>query len=223
MAFDGSDVRRLRLTDPTLNLIPNAWSPDGSRIAFEGWDDGDAARSGVYTDAFPRGGDVRRITTAPDGYHDIPADWSPDGASIVFYRSAIGDAWDQDGPLWVVGADGGEPRRIETPFNPSWWVRWSPDGTQLLFASGRLEREGTIWTVAADGSNLTAVFTDAEGRFPITPTWSPDGQWILFGLDPINDEFQHPSNGVYVIRSDGTGLALVIGGDDFKRRFDWIR
>jgi Tol biopolymer transport system component len=54
------------------------------------------------------------------------------------------------------------------------------------------------------------------------PIWSPDGQWIMFGLDPINDEFQHPPNGVYVIRPDGTDLALVIGGDDFKRRFDWI-
>jgi Tol biopolymer transport system component len=33
----------------------------------------------------------------------------------------------------------------------------------------------------------------------ITPTWSPDGSQIMFALDPIADDFQHPSNGIYVI------------------------
>src|SRR5215212_9389902 len=37
--LNGQNYRRLELHDATLNLVPQAWSPDGSRIAFEGWDD----------------------------------------------------------------------------------------------------------------------------------------------------------------------------------------
>ena len=44
LAVDGSGFVRLPLTDPSLNLIPQAWSPDGTRIALEGFDDGRLAR-----------------------------------------------------------------------------------------------------------------------------------------------------------------------------------
>ena len=39
VAANGSDPVRLPLTDPTLNLVPQASCPDGTRMAFEGWDD----------------------------------------------------------------------------------------------------------------------------------------------------------------------------------------
>lgn len=52
----GTGFRRLRLVDPTLNLVPQAWSPDGTRIAFEGWQDGKPDRTGVYTARFSDGG-----------------------------------------------------------------------------------------------------------------------------------------------------------------------
>jgi hypothetical protein len=35
-------------------------------------------------------------------------------------------------------------------------------------------------------------------------------------------EFSHPPNGPYVIRSNGTGLTLVIGGNDLKHEPDWV-
>ena len=218
-----ADVERLTLKDPTLNLVPQAWSPDGMRIAFEGWDDADPSRTGVYTARFPDGGDLVRLTSTVGG-HDMPGDWSPDGTQLVFYRAKPEPDWDIGGSLWLVNADGTNGRRIETPgVAPSWWARWSPDGTKILFATGRTQADGAIWTVDADGTRLTRIFQDADGRFPITPSWSPDGRLIMFGLDPSSDEFQHPANGIYVINADGTGLTLVIGGSDFKRRIEWSR
>ena len=67
-----------------------------------------------------------------------------------------------------------------------------------------------------DGSGLTKVFEDEEGRFASGPTWSPDGSQILFALNPTNDWFIHEPNGLYVIDADGSDLTLVIGGSDFK-------
>ena len=49
LSLDGSEFELLETTDPKLNLVPQAWSPDGERIAFEAWDDSDPSRTGVYT------------------------------------------------------------------------------------------------------------------------------------------------------------------------------
>jgi Tol biopolymer transport system component len=50
--------------------------------------------------------------------------------------------------------------------------RWSPDGTKIVFA----DFGGVIWNIAPDRSKLTQVFKDRDGRYAVTPTWSPDGE-----------------------------------------------
>ena len=220
---DGSPYVRLQLTDPTLNLVPQGWSPDGTRIMYEGWDDSDPSRNGVYTARFPDGGDLVRLSSV-EGVHDMPLDYSPDGRKIVFYRMAPEPEPDIGGSLWVVDTDGKNLRQLEISETvPSWWARWSPDGTKILFATARAQASGALWTINVDGSTVTEIFEDAEGRFPITPTWSPDGSQIMFALDPIADAFEHPSNAVYVINSDGPGLTQVLGGNDHKRHMEWKR
>ena len=81
---------------------------------------------------------------------------------------------------------------------------------------------GVLWTIAPDGSNLTQRFKDANGGYAITPSWSPDGSALIFALDPTPDPFAHPVNGLYVVGLDGSGLANLIGGNDFKREPVWV-
>lgn len=220
----GSQFARLKLTDPTLNLVPQAWSPDGKRIAFEGWDDSDRKRTGIYTARVSDGGGLVRVTTRPGDSHDVPLDFSPDGQSLVFYRSV---GVDPDpvvgGSLWMVSVDGSGAHQIasSSAAHPAPWARWSKDGRRILFGNERTSPSGALWTVEPDGSNLKKLFVDAKGRFPITPVWSPDDSQILFALDPTNDYFTHPANGLYVVNKDGTNLQLVNGSNDFKRDPEW--
>jgi Tol biopolymer transport system component len=225
LSIDGTDFEMLHPTDPTLNLAPQAWSPDGSSIAFEGWDDEDPSRTGVYTARASDLGGLVRVTDAPGLPHDTPLDYSPDGTQLVFYRSIRAEPHfpiDIGGSLWVVNVDGSNAHRLDTGgVSPWWWARWSPDGATILFPTERLQPGGALWTIGPDGSDLTKVFEDEEGRFASVPTWSPDGSQILFALNPTNDSFVHNANWLYVVDADGSGLTLVIGGPGFKGSPEW--
>ena len=221
--LNGGDFQPLKNPDPTLNLVPQAWSPDGNRIAFEGWDFSDPGRTGVYTARAADGGALVRVTSRPGESHDIPLDYSPNGKWLVFYRSATVNPDAQiGGSLWVVGVDGSDPHQVAGRADkPAPWARWSKDSRRILFANERTAPSGALWTVAPDGTQLTRLFSDAQGRFPLDPTWSPDGSHIVFALDPTNDEFTHPDNGLYTITSQGTDLRLVNGSHDCKRSPEW--
>jgi Tol biopolymer transport system component len=214
-ALDGTGRAVRPLPTDTMNLGPGPFSPDGTQVAFEGFDSADPSLNGIYVGDIDSG-EQRQITQ--DG--GIPGDWSPDGALIVFFRGPEGDP-PAPGSLFVVQPDGSGERRLtpeDVPVQCCFGYRWSPDGSRVLFA----DADGVLWTVSSDGSGLSELFRDTEGRYAITPTWSPDGSQVLFALDPTPNPFAHPANGLYVIDADGSGLALLIGGDDFKRTPSWV-
>lgn len=223
LAMPNLAYTRLPLTDATLNLIPQAWSSDGARIAFEGWDDNNPARTGIYIARAKDGRHLTRVTTRPGAPHDLPLDFSPDGRRLVFYRQVNADSGPSDigGSLWVVNVDGTKPHPVTSSTPAAPWARWSPDGTRILFASERLQPHGAIFTVQPDGKHLTSLYRDPAGRFPLAPAWSPDGTQIVVALDPTNDAFTHPANQVYVMTANGRSPRLLLDTHDFKRDFEW--
>jgi hypothetical protein len=109
-------------------------------------------------------------------------------------------------PVEVVGSSGG---------------RLSSDGSWIVFTSA-----GVIWKVRSNGTELTRLFKAPDGSLAITPTWSPDGRLILFGLDPpgsLGTTDTAPSNELVVIRSDGSDPTPIVISADFKREPDWTR
>jgi TolB protein len=82
MAFDGSDIRRL--TDNLTDDVNPAWSPDGTRIVFEAYRDGQPE---IYVMNADGSGQAR--LTASDGYDGQPV-WSPDGKWIAFVSTRSG-------------------------------------------------------------------------------------------------------------------------------------
>jgi Tol biopolymer transport system component len=214
--LDGTDRVVLPLPSGTLNLGSGPLSRDGSWIMLEGFDDAHPETSAIYLARAAAGGDLRRVTQR----HFIPADFSPDGTQLLVFGNEEGSP-PPAGSLWIVNLDGSGLRQLTpdvTKVQCCSNYRWSPDGAKILFA----DPDGALWTIAPDGSKLTQVFKDAHGRYAITPTWSPDGSMIMFALDPTSNPFAHPPNGLYVIRADGSGLTLVLGGDDFKREPVWV-
>ncbi len=206
---DGTGYRMLPLHNPTLSLRPGAWSPDGARIAFEGWDDRRPGRNGVYSADAGGGYGPVRVTSSPGRSHDIPLAYSPNGSRILIVRQPPGD-----GPtgLYVVPSNGGNPLRLTKRWmtvrccffgSPA---SWSPDGRRVAFAgfdSRSVDsNRSAVFVVDRDGTGLrriTAWGDDTDGGL-----WSPDGRWIAF--DRADVVFFH---NLFLVHPDGTGLKPI--------------
>lgn len=215
--LDGSDAR-LVPQPAGLQFGSGPFTPDGRRFVVEAFTAPGFDADHTYV--------VDRDGTSIDvlvDEHFITGDVSPGGEQVLLFKGPKPAAGVRPPPgnLWLVDIDGSNLHKLtpdSIPVQCCFNFHWSPDGSRIIFASP----DGGLWTIAPDGAGQTEVFRDTEGRWAITPTWSPDGSMIMFGLDPTEDPFRHPPNGLYVIRADGTGLTLVLGGQDFKREPIWL-
>jgi Tol biopolymer transport system component len=92
---------------------------------------------------------------------------------------------------------------------------YSPDGTSIVYesnASGPYE----IWVMNADGSGQTQL-THRAGFEAFQPSWSPDGEHIVFSScgEPLG--FPAYCN-IDVMNANGTGRTKLVGGNWFHLR-----
>ena len=219
------DVRALATPDPTLELhCGGAWSPDGGRVACEGFGVDDPGRNGIYSVRASDGGGLTQITSIPGGY-DIPGDYSPDGTHLVFKR------FEDDVPIGVLvieisddGSGAGEPRQL----TPAGMVlddtghsgRWSPDGEEILFVARESENHHkAIWVVSPDEGSARqrsiapgcgGPLGDADAYGCYSPDWSPDGERITF----VRSEPDGSNESIWTVNADGSGLVQVTAGTD---------
>ena len=111
------------------------------------------------------GGDMTQITTDPAA--DWDPRWSPDGREIAFYSVRSGNR-----DVWVMPSAGGPARQLTSNPRRESEPNWSPDGRQVSFRS---RGPMALWIVSAAGGDPRLL---AENFVP-TPTWSPDGRWLL--------------------------------------------
>jgi Tol biopolymer transport system component len=203
---DGRLQRTSRLPSACA-LVEPAWSPDGSQIAFVRGDsrllsimrgDSGLLRSTLSLYLRDADGSVRRLTGCGSCGRDYRGrlGWSPDGSWIAFSRDS-GPRWTQS--LWAVDTTGGKLRRLTdcqlcADVSPD----WAPSGQLIVFS--RIAREGSsLYTVRADGSQLTKITNSAAAA---NPQWSPDGRQIAFdGSDKI-----------FIVDADGSDQKLLLDG-----------
>ncbi len=102
---------------------------------------------------------------------------SPDGSQVVYTVTVPDKAANKSTHnLWIVPTRGGAPRQLTTSGSDS-DPRWSPDGKQLAFLSGR-SGDTQIYLLALAGGEANKVTSVANGADMFV--WAPDGTSLAF-------------------------------------------
>jgi len=135
---------------------------------------------------------ARRLTEHPE--RDSRAAWSPDGSQIAWVSQRDGDV-----AVWLMDADGGNPRKLAKGREPS----WSPDGRCIAFVSAQLDgaENDELFLIAPDGTDLRRLTRD--NRFDWFPAWSPAGDRLVFCSERFGGQE------LVVVRADGQDQTRV--------------
>ena len=200
---DGSDRVVIEPPIETLNLGPATPSVNGRWIAFDGWDETDPSRNGLYLGS-PDLADLRLVTPLPEGtVHVDPFGVTPDGSHVLFLAERA-DEPHEGGDLYVVNADGTGLRRLNPPGTtlnlgvaPA---SLSPDGRQAAFGV-----DDAVFSVDMDGGAVRPITN--RGGFVWAVSWSPTAEWIAYTR-------QHGTLSVVsLVRPDGTDQEEISATD----------
>lgn len=189
-----------------------AFSPDGTRIAFDNLLEGEY---GIET-ADPDGSDIVRLT---DGLNDSWATWSPDGTKILFSSTRYDPSIEQCIPgfphehgcptdIFLMDVDGSNVVRLTDDPASEYQPMWSPDGRRIAFARSLGDPQlshPAIFTMDPDGTDVRQI-SSADGGSDFWPSWSPDGTQIVFAAIRREDW------GIWTVNADGSNEEQIFGG-----------
>ena len=160
---DGKNPRVL-LSEKNILLAPS-WRPDGAEILVTSYRGGrpELWSYRLADRAFRR---VVNVANAMGGVY------SPDGKHIAFTATDAGNS-----DVWLVNADGSNPRKLTREPALDLSPSWSPDGKRLVFVSDRAGTPQLYLMPAEGGAPRRLTF---QGNYNQTPVWSPRGDLIAF-------------------------------------------
>jgi Tol biopolymer transport system component len=171
------------------------------------------------------GRDLRRLTSY--GVYTAEGVLSPDGKRIVFTSLKDGDL-----DIYTMNVDGSDVRRLTTTPGYDGGPWWSPDGTKIVYRAWHYAPEDSaglrqyrellgqrairpnrmeLFVMNADGSDQRQVTRLGGANFG--PSWTPDGQRIVFSSNHRNPRSRNFD--LFVVRLDGTGLEQITTHPEF--------
>lgn len=197
MNADGSGQRTLTPGGAYDDFFPSV-SPDGNSVLFV------SNRTGRYQVY-----EITLITSTLTQLTHLEQDSafapeaSPDNTHIVFYANRDGEEYPESHNLWIAERDGSNATQITDRPGGAWDPVWSPDGTQILFAS---EQDGIpqLFIINADGTDARQVthLTGIRGR----NDWSPDGATLSTYIGSAWDR------DIYIFDTNGDNVRQLTDG-----------
>jgi Tol biopolymer transport system component len=165
------DARTLTLSGspvPIVDGLGNAWAASNSGVLV--FQKASTASPNKQLTWFDRAGKQLGELSAPANYANIEI--SPAGD-----RVAVDTIADNNRDVWVIDVARAVPSRLTFDPASDWTPVWSPDGSQILFASNRAGTHMYQRPASGVGSDRL-VFKSDKSEIPVS--WSRDGRYIVF-------------------------------------------
>ena len=173
---DGSGYRRLTADDNIRHFYPSI-SPDGQSVVYSAYNE-QTKHYEIY-ELNISANETKELTF---GFGDLNApEISPDGSAIAFTRFYN----DPEKPnTWLMNRDGTNLRPVSEI--RAWDPTWSPDGSQILFASVDANNLSQLFIINVDGTGLRQIsnLPALRGR----SDWSPLGLIVTYSGKPWERE-----------------------------------
>lgn len=164
MDYDGNGQRALT-NQGSIALSPRI-SPDNSRMAYTSFARGSADLS-MYSLELSR-----NVTFPRFGGTNLSPAWTSDGTKLAFSSSRTGDP-----EIHIVDADGRNLKRVTAYRGPDVSPVWNPKtNAQIAWVSGRTGLP-QVYLMDSDGTNVQRV---TDQGYAVSPSWSPNGQYLAF-------------------------------------------
>ena len=210
MNADGSGMTKLTKSpgEYTSGGSELAWSPDRTKIAF--WL-GTYPKQQIYT-INADGTNLKNLTNnSQNEVYSVKLFWSPDSSRIAYYQGKAGDAGGEQQDIYAIDINRGTAQNLtQKPRNYN-AVSWSPDGKFIAFATGESNNQ-KLYTMSADGSNLTQLAPRLNLSVIYKLAWSSDSQQIAFAFNKNPGD----KSNLYVINRDGSGLTKLTNNKDLN-------
>ena len=198
MNLNGSIEKKLTVPFPEVYQLENLrWSPDGKRIAFEGYNN--KLGRDIYIVNIDNG-DLTRLTENIDRnlpewerFNQCPV-WSPDSKRILF-GNYCNDQW----KTYLIRVDKRNQEQLVTGPDIIGRPEWSPDGERIAFYGPGAE----LYVGVLEGTEIKQVRKLTHGCKAYYKRWFPDGTKIVFSDD---------ASKMCIINADGNNLKEVCYG-----------
>ncbi len=146
------------------SLLSPSWSPDGSRIAYVSFEDGNSSIriQNILTGA-------RQLVSARKGINGAPA-WSPDGKKLAVALSYVGNP-----EIFVIDLASHQETRLTHSLAIDTEPQWAPDAQSVYFTSDRSGRPQIYQVSTTGGTPQRITF---QGQYNAKASVSYDGKQI---------------------------------------------
>ena len=204
----------LPLQEGWLAVEPMGITPDGSRIVFfvETGPDGEIDHAGDHYVVNSDGTGLRRLSPADERTpwnHRPTISLSPDGRRAAFTTHET---------VYVVDLDGGEARPINNQPGFAWAASWSPTGEWIAYAKFH-GRTSVVSLIRPDGTGLREISAMDETDEANSPTWSPDGKFLLVSRD--SDASVDGPQDLWIMDLEGRYLGQVTHEPSTYGTYSW--